>query len=184
VRKDTDLICPKCNNSLKPFRQGYTCSNRNCAFWVPREIRQRMLSEEIVKELITEKETGVIHGFHKRGYSQTFAARLYITDEWKIKIRLADETDFQCPRCKGKLLRFESGYKCINENDCSYVLWNYFGGKKLTEEQINTLLTEKRTEIIKGFISRKNGKKYSARIVMGDKGNLRFEFEKTALGKD
>ena len=38
------------------------------------------------------------------------------------------------------------------------------------------LLTEKRTDVIKGFISKKNGKKYAARIIMESGGALKFDF--------
>jgi hypothetical protein len=38
------------------------------------------------------------------------------------------------------------------------------------------LLTVKKTDIIDGFVSKKNGKKYSARIVLNNRGELKPEF--------
>ncbi len=171
------LVCPKCSNTMRAFNLGYSCTGSECTFWVPREIRQKVLSKDVVKELLENRKTGDIKGFHKRGNSQTFSASLYITDQWKIKLRLAGETDLICPACGKLLIHFERGYKCVDEENCNYVLWDQFGGKPLTEELMKTILIEKKTDIIKGFISRKNGKRFSARIVMGDKGMLRFEFE-------
>ena len=170
------IICPKCGVQMHEFRLGQKCSNRKCTFWIPREIRQKVLTREIIKELVEKKETGIIEGFHKRGYSQTFAARLYITDNWKIKFRLDDESDIKCPKCNENLARFERGYRCMDNKKCDYVLWNRFGGRQLTYDQMIMLLTEKRTDVIKGFISKKNGKKYAARIIMESGGALKFDF--------
>ncbi len=169
-KSEYELVCPKCSTVMHAFKLGYTCVNRECTFWVPREIRQKVLSKEILNELLINRKTDDIKGFHKRGNSQTFSASLFITDDWKIKLRLAGETDFNCPVCSGMLLRFERGYKCIDEEKCRYVLWDQFGGKQLTEEQMKTVLVEKRTDLLKGFISKKNGKPFAARIGMGEKG--------------
>ena len=172
------LICPKCGRRMYMFRLGQRCSNKECTFWIPREIRQKVLTHEIMRELVENRETGVIQGFHKRGYSQTFEARLYISDNWKIKFRLHDEPDIKCPKCNAKMVvRFERGYRCEDEEKCGFVLWNRFGGKQLTEDQMIMLLTKRKTGVIKGFISKKNGKKYSAGIIMGDDAVLRVHFD-------
>lgn len=172
------LICPKCGKQMHKFRLGNKCSNQKCTFWIPSEIRQKFLTDEVMKELVEKGETRVIEGFHKRGYSQTFTARLYISDNWKIKFRLHDESDIKCPKCSANLVRFERGYRCMDKEKCGYVLWDRFGGRQLTDDQMITLLTEKRTDVIKGFISKKSGRKYAARIIMGDGGVLSFEFGK------
>ena len=169
------IICPKCGEQMYEFRLGQRCSNGECTFWIPCEIRQKVLTKETMKQVVEKGETDVIEGFHKRGYSQTFAARLYITDNWKIKFRLNDESDIKCPKCNANLARFERGYRCMDKK-CNYVLWNRFGGRQLTYEQMIMLLTEKRTDVIKGFISKKSGKKYAARIVMENGGALKFDF--------
>ena len=176
-KQKLSLTCPKCGGSMYTFRLGQRCSNKECTFWVPREIRQKVLTDEIIKELVENRETGVIHGFHKRGYSQTFSARLYINDNWKIKFRLNDKSDITCPKCNAKMvLRFERGYRCEDEEKCGFILWNRFGGKQLTDDQMEMLLTERKTDVIKGFISKKSGRRYSARIIMDDRGRLRVHF--------
>jgi len=172
-----ESVCPKCGAKMKDFNLGRKCVDTRCTFWVPREIRQKVLSEEIIAELLEQRETRVVHGFHKRGNAQTFSARLYLSDAWKIKLRLENKTGLPCPACGRELLRFARGYRCMDEGNCAYVLWDRFGGKELTDEQMIRLLTLKTTEIIHGFTSRKNGKRYSARIVMQDSGRLKVEFE-------
>ena len=171
-----DLVCPKCGMKMESFRMGKKCANTRCTFWVPREIRQKVLSEKTIQELLENKETRVIEGFHKRGNTQTFSAQLYLSDTWKIKLRLENKTGLPCPGCGSELLRFERGYRCMDERKCGYILWDRFGGKELTDEQMIMLLTAKKTEIIDGFISKKNGKRYSAKIVMEGAGVLRCEF--------
>lgn len=170
-------VCPKCESNIKTFNLGYKCTGKTCTFWIPREIRQKVLSESIVRELLTNKETGVIEGFHKRGSSETFAAKLIVTENWKIAIRLEGESALPCPKCEGMMDRFERGYRCNNELNCDYILWDRFGGKALTADQMKQLITEKRTDIIHGFKRRRDGKFYSARIIMKEEGALDMEFE-------
>ncbi len=170
-------VCPKCQNIMVTFKLGYNCTNKNCTFWIPREIRQKVLTPNTIIELIEKKETGVIHGFHKKGSSQTFAAKLFITENWKIAIRLDGESVLECPRCNGTMYRFDKGYKCNNTLKCDYILWNRFGGKELTTDQMEKLVLEKKTEIIHGFKRKKNGKPYSAKIIMKNEGVLGLEFE-------
>ena len=64
----------------------------------------------------------------------------------------------------------------MDNEKCDYVLWNRYGGRELTDDQMITLLSKKRTEVIKGFISKKSGKKYAARIIMENGGALKFDF--------
>ncbi len=171
-----NLICPKCSSRLETFARGLNCSNQKCTFWIPREIRQKVLTPSIIKELIENGKTRLIDGFHKRGSSQTFSAILEITKEWKITIRLKDQEKYECPKCKGILRSFERGYKCSNEHDCGYVLWNRYSGKELSQEQLHALLLNKRTKKISGFKRKKDGKLYSAEIVMDESGSLSLDF--------
>lgn len=170
------FTCPKCLSTMKQNKYGFVCTGE-CGFWIPREIRQKVLLDKSIEELTTCKETQLINGFHKKGNSQTFSAKLYISDTWKIKFRLSSSFEMKCPLCKNELYLFDRGYRCSRERKCGYVLWRSFCGIELSDNLINQLLTQKKTELVKGFISRKNGKHYEAKIIMGDKGALFLEFE-------
>ena len=49
-------------------------------------------------------------------------------------------------------------------------------GKQIKEDDVKLLLTDKKTKLIKGFKS-KAGKKFDAYLILGDEGNIGFEFE-------
>ncbi len=148
------LICPKCGDEMCLFKLGYRCINKSCTFWIPRVIRQKVLSEDTVRELVEKKETGFINGFHKLESSQIFSAKLYITNNWKIAFRLKEKTDLRCPRCNAFMMRFDRGFECFDKEKCNFVLWDRFGQKKLTEEQMKQLLVYKKTDLIHGFVSK------------------------------
>ena len=170
-------VCPRCNSVMVPFKLGITCTNTECPFWVPREIRQKVLTKEIIADLLTKKKTATIKGFHKKGSSETFAAKLVLTDKWKIAIRLDGAPVLPCPKCGNTVERFDRGYKCMNTPACDFVLWDRFCGKDLTSDQMKAIITEKRTEIIHGFRRKKDGKMYSARIILKESGMPELEFE-------
>lgn len=170
--------CPKCNTVMSTFRMGIRCPDSKCGFWIPRSIRQKILTPSIIRQLLTTRQTNVITGFLKRGNSQTFSASLYLTDGWKIKLRVDGESDIVCPRCKlFQLRRTDKGYSCMDEQKCGYVLWDHFGGRKLSQEQMRTILLERKTELLKGFISKKNGKPFSARLILNEKARVQFLFD-------
>lgn len=171
------FFCPKCQQEMKKFQSGLQCTNKECEFWIPKAIRQRALNESIIKELTEKKQTSIINGFHKKGSSQTFSASLYIDENWKIRFQLPDLSLYSCPLCGFPLQHFSKGYRCINEDQCDFILWNRFCGKHLTEEDLTALLSEGQTSLISGFISKKNGRKFNAQIVMDPQGKLYFKFQ-------
>lgn len=82
-----------------------------------------------------------------------------------------------CPLCQRNLFKNKSGnVSCSGWKDgCNFVLWTTVAGKKLTDTQIKTLLTKRKTGLIKGFTS-KSGKPFNAHLIMGDDGKVKFEF--------
>ena len=56
------------------------------------------------------------------------------------------------------------------------VIFRQKAGKNLTDDQLTQLLTERKTELIKGFTS-KQGKKFDANVALDDSFNPIFVFE-------
>lgn len=171
------LNCPKCGSRLRSTPLGYQCCGRDCAFWVPCEIRQKVLAPGVVRQLVENRETRLLHGFHKRANTQTFSAKLWLDVDCKIRFRLTEDVRMVCPKCGKQVYRFDRGFKCVDEQKCDFVLWNTFAGKSLTEDQLQQLLTEGTTETIRGFVSRKNGKRFAARLTIGPQAKPKFLFE-------
>lgn len=91
------------------------------------------------------------------------------------------QTTFVCPRCGKPLQGTLKKLAC----DCGFTLWKTVAGKWLDDETIATLLSGKKTKLLKGFKS-KAGKSFSAYLKLDPEGGIAFEFppkpEKVSLG--
>lgn len=83
-----------------------------------------------------------------------------------------------CPLCHGgQVIAGTKGYGCSRWREgCSFTIWRQIAGKKLTENQVKTLLAGKTTALLKGFKS-KAGKSFSAKLRMDPTtGKVEFVF--------
>lgn len=85
-----------------------------------------------------------------------------------------------CPCCnEGTMLKGKTNVYCSNyKNGCKFSVPFMLCKKKLTDNQIKSLITKGKTSKIKGFVS-KSGSKFEASLIL-DKttGALKFEFDK------
>ena len=86
----------------------------------------------------------------------------------------------KCPLCDGEVETTPFGYGCSNyrTNGCKFSIGT-IAGRDLTEEEVTKLLTEGRTEILNGFVS-KSKKKFSAALIYKKDENgvpsIQFDF--------
>jgi DNA topoisomerase-3 len=86
----------------------------------------------------------------------------------------------KCPLCDGEVETTPFGYGCSNyrTNGCKFSIGT-IAGRDLTEEEVTKLLTEGRTEILNGFVS-KLKKKFSAALIYKKDENgipsIQFDF--------
>ena len=86
-----------------------------------------------------------------------------------------------CPLCKGKIAVTPFGYGCTNykkddENSCKFFIGK-IAGVKLKDAQVKQLLTEKKTDVIKGFVA-KTGMMFDAPLRLSEEGKVEFDFPK------
>lgn len=81
-----------------------------------------------------------------------------------------------CPLCnKGNIVAYPSGYGCTEyHNGCRFFIGTICK-KKLTEKQVQQLITNRTTGEINGFTSKK-GTKFSAKLILDDNNNIKFIF--------
>lgn len=79
-----------------------------------------------------------------------------------------------CPDCSGELVNTAKAIHC---KGCSFRLFKAICGKTLTDNQVTTLITKKKSAVIKGFVSSK-GSKFDATLILQEGGKLKFEFGK------
>lgn len=83
---------------------------------------------------------------------------------------------YRCPQCgKESIGIYAKIAKCRNEG-CDFHVFREVCGTFLSEDNIRDLITTKRTPILKGLTS-KAGKKFNARLVLGEDHTTSFEFE-------
>lgn len=173
------LMCPKCGNKMVLEGSDYKCNNIHCGFFAPRIIRRKVISKRDLTKLFTQKKTDFIDGFYKKGLNETFSAYLILNNDWKISIHLDRITDYSCPLCSDKLFRFKNGFECKNDACKLTKIWDKFRDKEIHENQILKLIKDRKTDLIKGFISNKTGKFYNGYLVITDSGKIDIEFEET-----
>ena len=87
----------------------------------------------------------------------------------------------KCPSCNKEIMIRPKIYACTG---CDFKIWATVAEKKLTVNQVETIIKKGKSNEIKGFTS-KAGKKFDATLVLQDKatGKLGFEFSQKSKGK-
>lgn len=98
-------------------------------------------------------------------------------EEAKASFAGKNETEYKCPLCGEAVVKHSWGYGCNGYKDgCKFSISNTLAGKKLTDKQIDTLLSGKKTGVIKNFKS-KTGKTFDAAIELTEEGKIKFVFD-------
>ncbi|MEM1009607.1 MAG: topoisomerase C-terminal repeat-containing protein, partial [Myxococcota bacterium] len=85
-----------------------------------------------------------------------------------------------CPACGKPVLAFPKIFACVDvENDrggCGWRIFPKVAGKKLSKTMVKNLLANGRTQLLKGFVSKK-GKRFDACLVLDEHHHLTFSFD-------
>src|SRR5690606_33320548 len=104
-------------------------------------------------------------------YATSITRELLNTDIAKEK-----QPELTCPKCKSRqLLIWNKVVKCPDEA-CGWLQFRTVCGVLLRLDDIESLVTKGKTNLIKGMKSN-SGNKFNARIVMNDKAETSFEFD-------
>ena len=188
--------CPVCGSDMEITSFGYSCvKHRNdpesCYFSIGK-IAGKSLGVDDLTDLLQKGETEVLKGFTAKNKKKFSAALCLKTGEDGRKTVEFDfsknETeileDVVCPMCGGQIQKTSFGYGCMNyeqqnPQSCRFAIGT-LAGRDLTEAQVKALLTDGRTETIRGFKS-KTGKKFDACVALetDETGRkyLKFDFD-------
>ena len=187
-----DVVCPVCGGEVVKTPFGYGCKNYNrekpeegCRFNIG-QISGVKLKDAQVKELLTNGITEKISGF-KSKTGKSFEAKLALNkdEEGKVtgvKFVFEDEDELmeglKCPKCGASVIKGHMGYRCASyskeEGGCKFFIGK-IAGVELTKEQLTKLLTDKETDKIPGFISKK-GSTFEAKLKFDENYNIVFDF--------
>lgn len=192
---DLNAPCPKCGaTKLKVTDATYECREPECGFRSKKYIASRLLSEEEARQLFTTKFVGPLEGFRSR-FNKPFEAALELDAKFKMnfvfdgddKDSFDDLTDDQIiakvDRSGKEFTVYATekaylvpGIKTKNDPD-GFRLGKTILQREIEQAQTIKLVTEGKTDLIKGFISNKTKRPFDAFLTLDPKtGKIGFEF--------
>lgn len=195
AKKINDVVCPLCGGEIVQTPFGFGCANydkldeSSCRFSIGK-MSGKDIPEAQIKELLTNGRTATIRGFKSKA-GKKFDARIALSRDNQGKvtglrfdfddIEQPKLKDAKCPLCGGDIVKTSFGYGCANfnrddaEHSCRFSINNRISGAKITDSIVKQLLTNKKTDVIQGFVS-KNGAKFDAPLKLTDDGQVVFDF--------
>jgi DNA topoisomerase-3 len=195
--------CPKCGKTVIENYRRFACSS--CDFSMPKHPGSRSLEVEEVEELLGKGTIGPMSGFISK-MGRPFSAVLKLTPEYKLEFDFgqgsddgaSDEAvDFTgqqpigpCPKCGGHVFEQPMNYLCERATGpaktCDFRSGKVILQQPIERTQMEKLLNEGRTDILRAFVSNRTRRKFNAFLVRKPDGTVGFEFEpraKKAAGK-
>jgi ribosomal protein S27AE len=187
-----NVPCPKCGGEIHEKYKQYQCVKCDFAFW--KTLCSRMFEPEEVEKIITDKVIGPLQGFRsKQGFP--FAAVLKMTAEHKVEFDFGNSpkegesalpVDFtgkeplgKCPKCGAQVFDGGMNYVCEKQTGptptCDFRTGKIILQQEISPEQVKKLLADGKTDPMKGFVSKKNNRKFEAFLILKNK-EVKFDF--------
>lgn len=188
------IPCPKCGGEIHEKYKEFQCNK--CDFSIRKTLGGRMFELEEFETLIRDRQIGPLQGFRsKQGFP--FAAVLKLTPEFKVEFDFGQEkqgengeaaapVDFsgkeplgKCPKCGAQVFDAGMNYVCEKSvgpaKTCDFRTGKIILQQEVSPEQTKKLLAEGKTDLLKGFVSKKTGRKFEAFLALKE-GGVKFEF--------
>ena len=192
--------CPRCGGQIRETYKKFQCGTCDYALW--KIVAGRQFEPAEIDTLITEKQIGPLTGFRNK-MGRAFAAAIKLNDNMEPEFDFgqdkagegdsAEPVDFsgqeslgKCPKCGAAVYEHGTSYICEKSvgpaRSCDFRSGKIILQQPIAAEQMNKLLAEGKTDLLKEFISNRTRRKFSAYLVAKD-GKVGFEFEKKAPAK-
>jgi DNA topoisomerase III len=186
--------CPKCGGKIHETYRHFKCDQCDYKLW--KVIAGRQWEPEEMDALLRERQIGPLQGFRSK-MGRAFAAVIKLDDEHAPKFDFgneedsAEEVDFSgleplgaCPKCGARIFEQPMAYVCEKATGVAKSC-DFRSGKVILQQEIpvaemKKLLETGKTSLLKGFVSNRTRKKFSAYLVRGTDGKVGFEFEQRA----
>ncbi|TGE14062.1 type IA DNA topoisomerase [Hymenobacter elongatus] len=183
--------CPACKaGHILKGKTAFGCSRwrEGCAFRLPVQFEGKNLTDKQVAALLAKGRTPVIKGYFDDAGAK-FDAAVRLTPQHALELARAAESkpttpadpgQIPCPVCKlGTMLKGKAAWGCSRfREDCQFRAPFEWGGKTLTDSQMNQLLRKGKTGVIRGFLSARTGDRYEAALQVSAEGRIEPVFEK------
>ena len=183
--------CPKCGGVIQETYRKFQC--QSCDFYIWPVLLGRDWSPEEVAELVTKKFIGPLTGFRSK-QGRPFSAGLKLTDDFRIEFDFGQGTgsdsdepvDFgdqetlgACPKCGSRVFEHSVSYVCEKsvgpQRSCDFRSGRMILQQPVERAQMHKLLATGRTDLLTGFMSKKN-RKFKSFLVKTPQGKIGFEF--------
>lgn len=164
------------NNKLIPTGLGY-----NLIKTVPEVLSSPAITAEWEKRLNLiakgeESDTSFMNDIENQ------IKKIVDSNRGKVKEQRGGSAISKCPICSKAVIENSKAYTCVDKK-CKFVIWKNIASKKISREQAKQLIEKQKTNLITGFKS-KEGKSFSAYLVLKDDFTVAFEFPKTKKKKN
>ena len=164
-------------------------------FKISKSIAGRRLQIEEVDHLIKQKRVGPLDDFISKA-GKRFSAMLKLDDDYKVSFLFENSEEQEseeaellkdapvvakCPICESQVKQTGLSFVCIqnkkvSEGDCGFRITRRLLDKEIPLEEFQKLISEKKTGLIKGFVSRRTKRPFDANLVLKENGGIGFEF--------
>lgn len=193
--------CPKCGGTVKENYRRFACTR--CDFSISKHPGSRFFEIAEVEQLLREKQIGPLTGFRSK-IGRPFAAVLKLTPpDYKLEFDFGnapagdegEPVSFEgltplgaCPKCRARVFEQPMAYVCENAvgpaRSCDFRSGKVILQQPIEPEQMRKLLAEGRTDPLRGFVSNRTRRKFSAQLVKKPDGTIGFEFAPRGPAKE
>ncbi|MDR2689057.1 MAG: DNA topoisomerase III [Azoarcus sp.] len=183
--------CPKCGGVVKENYKKFACQSCDWSTWKIMAGRQFEIGE--IETLLREGRVGPLLGFRNK-MGRLFNAEAVLnadkqpTFDFGQPSDTVEAVDFSaqesvgaCPKCQARVFEHGMSYVCEKslgpEKSCDFRSGKIILQQPIEREQMQKLLAEGKTDLLRGFISARTRRKFSAFLVRGADGKVGFEFE-------
>ncbi|THF62074.1 DNA topoisomerase III [Pseudothauera rhizosphaerae] len=188
--------CPKCGGVVRENYKKFACQACDWSTW--KIVAGRQFEYEEIETLLREGRVGPLTGFRNK-MGRLFNAEIVLNGDKQPTFDFGqprdedggEEVDFSaqqplgaCPKCGGRVFEHGMAYVCEKsvgaQKSCDFRSGKVILQQPIEREQMAKLLADGKTELLKGFVSARTRRKFSAFLVRGADGKVGFEFEAKA----
>ncbi|HSG22848.1 MAG TPA: DNA topoisomerase III [Azonexus sp.] len=187
--------CPRCGGVIRETYKKFQCGGCDYSLW--KIVAGRQFEPAEIDTLINEKQIGPLTGFRSK-MGRTFSAAIKLNDNFEPEFDFgqdktaegenAEPVDFYgqailgpCPKCAANVYDHGASYVCEKsvgpEKTCDFRSGKIILQQPIDAAQMQKLLAEGKTDLLKEFVSNRTRRKFSAYLVAKE-GKVSFEFEK------
>jgi DNA topoisomerase-3 len=183
--------CPRCGGAIHETYRHFKCDKCDYKLW--KVVAGRQWEPEEMDELLEKRQIGPLQGFRSK-MGRAFAAVIKLDDEHAPKFdfgnedEAGEEIDFSgqeplgaCPKCGARVFEQPMSYVCEKSTgaakSCDFRSGKVILQQEIAKAEMQKLLETGKTSLLKGFVSNRTKKKFSAYLVRGADGKVGFEFE-------